>query len=80
LSDLKINISDQNEAIAILTNLPNLHFLNGKSTKEEGTGLDIEDRDIDQFSLNNEIENFNVKILFFKFKFFCNLGNIQQNK
>jgi hypothetical protein len=68
LSDLKINISDQNEAIAILTNLPKLQYLNGKSTKEEGTGLDIEDRDIDQFSLNNEIENFNVKFLILKLK------------
>jgi hypothetical protein len=57
---LKINISDQNEAIAILTNLPNLQFLNGKSTREEGTGVDIEDKEIDLFSLNNEIENFNV--------------------
>lgn len=60
LTELKINLSNQNDAIAILTNLPNLTFLNGKSTKEDTVGVDIEDKEIDTYSLNNEIENFNV--------------------
>ncbi len=48
-----------------MTNLPNLTYLNGKSTREETVGVDIEEKEIDSFSLNNEIENFNVKIFFY---------------
>ena len=63
LTELKINLSNQNDAIEILTNLPNLTFLNGKSTREETGGVDIDEKEIDSISLNNEIENFNVSIL-----------------
>ncbi len=35
LIDLKLNIADQNQAIVILTSLPSLQMLNGKSTKNE---------------------------------------------
>jgi hypothetical protein len=62
LTELKINLSNQDEAIAILTNLSNLIFLNGKSTREETGGVDIDEKEIDSISLNNEIENFNVSI------------------
>jgi len=60
LSDLKINLSDQNEALLILDNLPYLNFLNGKSTKEENYTVDIEDKEIESISLNDEITNFNL--------------------
>ncbi len=62
MTELKINLSNQNDALAILSNLPNLVYLNGKSTREETGGVDIDEKDIDSFSLNNEIENFNVLI------------------
>jgi hypothetical protein len=60
LSELKINLSNQDDAIAILSNLPNLAVLNDKSTKEEGITVDIEEKDIEMITLNNEIQNFNV--------------------
>ena len=66
LSDLKLNIANQEEAISILSNLPNLLFLNGKSTREETSGgVDIDEKEIENFSLNNEIQNFNVNFFLF---------------
>jgi hypothetical protein len=59
LIDLKINLSTQNEALMILNQLPNLLYLNGKSTRDETHIVDIEDKDIESISLNNEIANFN---------------------
>ena len=60
LVDLRINLSSNEEAIEILSNLPNLIMLNGKSTKEDGENLDIDGNEIDSVSLHNEISNFNV--------------------
>jgi hypothetical protein len=59
LIDLKINLSTQNEALMILNLLPNLQYLNGKTTKDETHIVDIEDKEIESISLNNEITNFN---------------------
>jgi hypothetical protein len=59
LIDLKINLSTQNEAFLILNQLPNLQYLNGKSTRDETHIVDIEDKEIESISLNNEISNFN---------------------
>lgn len=60
LVDLKINLSDQNEALLILENLPYLSFLNGRSTKEENYTVDIDDKIVEKISLNDEISNFNL--------------------
>jgi hypothetical protein len=60
LVDLKINLTTQNEAFLILNNLVNLHYLNGKSTRDETHIVDIEDKEIESISLNNEISNFNA--------------------
>lgn len=62
LVDLRINLSNHEEAIEILTNLPNIAMLNGKSTKEEANNVDIDGNEIDSVSLHNEISNFNVRI------------------
>ena len=59
MGNLKINLSDQNEALLILDNLPYLNYLNGKTTKEENYSVDIEDNEIESISLNDEITNFN---------------------
>ena len=62
--DLKINIADQDQAIVVLSNLRNLEMLNGKSTRnEEPEKVDIEEKDAELYSLNEEIGNFNVLIL-----------------
>lgn len=36
-----------------------MHYLNGKSTRDETHIVDIEDKEIESISLNNEISNFN---------------------
>lgn len=56
---MKINLLTQTEAILTLQELPNLIYLNGKSTKEDFI-IDIDEADIEKFSLNGEIENFNL--------------------
>lgn len=60
LIDLRINLTNHEEAIEILTNLPNIAMLNGKSTKEDANNVDIDGNEIDSVSLHNEISNFNV--------------------
>jgi hypothetical protein len=61
LIDLKINLSTQNEALAILNNLQNLEFLNGKSTKDDEVHIvDIEEKEIENISIDKEeLEKFN---------------------
>jgi hypothetical protein len=59
LIDLKINLSTQNEAFLILNQLPHLQYLNAKSTRDETHIVDIDDKEIESISLNNEISNFN---------------------
>ena len=67
LKELYINISNQENAIAILSNLPNLIILNGQNTNESSTisnnrnltirknsTFDLDNRK--DFSLNDEIE------------------------
>lgn len=58
--DLKINLSDQKEAILILNSMSYLQYLNGKSTKDDSHIVDIDDREIESISLNDEITNFNL--------------------
>lgn len=44
----------------ILNNIPNLQLLNGKSTKDDSHVIDIDDKEIESISLNDEISNFNT--------------------
>ena len=78
MTDLKINLSDQNEALLILDSLPYLNFLNGKSTKEENYTVDIEDKEIESISLNDEITNFNL--IFSKISEKINIVNKDKNQ
>ena len=59
LTDLKVDLTDQNQVLLILSQIPKLIFLNGKSTKEAVTIVDIEEKDIQDISLQNEVEIFN---------------------
>lgn len=59
LIDLKITITRQEEALSILSEVPQLQRLNDKSTREEIEVIDIDDEDIEHISLNKEINNFN---------------------
>ena len=59
LSNLKISIDRQEEALLVLQCLTNLTFLNGKPTKPSNNfEIDIEDADVDNISLDHELENF----------------------
>jgi hypothetical protein len=62
LTDLRISLGSRDEAISVLTNLPNILYLNGNSTKYENTNIDIDAKDIETITLNSEIDNFNVFI------------------
>ena len=59
LTDLKIDLTDQNQVLMILSQIPKLIFLNGKSTKEAVTIVDLDEKDIQDISLQNEVETFN---------------------
>ena len=59
LKRLKIDLFTQDNAYYILSNLPNLDYLNDKQTKEEQSPIDISDQEMDNTSLKNEIPNFN---------------------
>ena len=66
LKSLKISIEKPEEALFVLQNLPFLEFLNDKRTKQKQqpqsnlkvNSYDVEEIDIEQISLDNELENF----------------------
>ena len=78
LTDLKIDLTDQNQVLMILSQIPKLIFLNGKSTKEAVTIVDLDEKDIQDISLQNEVESFNEIINKLNEKE-ENLNNNQQN-
>jgi hypothetical protein len=57
---LRISLGNRDEAISVLTQLPNIQYLNGNSTKYENSNIDIDAKDIEAITLNSEIDNFNV--------------------
>ena len=63
LTDLKVDLTDQNQVLMILSQIPKLIFLNGKSTKEAVTIVDLDEKDIQDISLQNEVESFNEIII-----------------
>ena len=59
LTDLKIDLVDQNQVLLILSSIPRLIFLNGKSTKEAITIVDVDEKDIEEISLQNDLQIYN---------------------
>ena len=59
LTDLKIDLVDQNQVLLILSSIPRLIFLNGKSTKEAITIVDVDEKDIEDISLQNDLQIYN---------------------
>ncbi len=55
LTDLKIDLTDQNQVLLILSQIPKLILLNGKSTKDAINIIDVDEKDIDEISLQNEL-------------------------
>ena len=65
LTELSIDLNTQENAFLIISQMPNLLILNGKSTKdddeedENNNIVDLNENEIDKASLKNEIPNFN---------------------
>ena len=59
LVELEIDLEDQNEVLFTLTNLPKLNMLNGKITKNNFTIVDIDIKDIEDISLQNNLDENN---------------------
>ena len=59
LTDLKIDLTDQNQVLMILSQIPKLIFLNGKSTKDAITIVDVDEKDIEDISLQNDLQIYN---------------------
>lgn len=57
---MKINLSTQSEALIVLNNLPGLVYLNGELIKEDLITIDIDEKEVENFSLTSEISNFNI--------------------
>lgn len=55
LTDLKIDLTDQNQVLLILSQIPKLIMLNGKSTKDAVTIVDVDEKDIEHISLQNDL-------------------------
>lgn len=58
---MKIDLFSQDHAHCILSQLPQLKYLNDNATKDEPKPLDVDDRELDSTSLKNEIPNFQVR-------------------
>ena len=58
LTDLKIDLINQNQVLLILNQIPTWILLNGKSTKDTISIIDIEQKDIEDLSLENEFPLF----------------------
>ena len=48
MTDLKINLSTEHEAVIVLENLPNLEVLNGKSTEDEESESKTEENHLEK--------------------------------
>ena len=59
LTDLKIDLVDQNQVLMILSSIPKLIFLNGKTTKDAITIVDVEEKDIEDISLQSDLQAYN---------------------
>lgn len=64
LCELKIDLFSQEHAHCILSQLPQLKYLNENATKEDQKPLDIDDKELDLTSLKNEIPNFQVLLYY----------------
>ena len=59
LIDLYIDLDDQNQVLSALSKIPKLTLLNGKSTKSPSTIVDVEVKDIEDVSLENNLDDYN---------------------
>ena len=55
MADLKIDLTDQNQVLLILSQIPKLIMLNGKSTKDAVTIVDVDEKDIEHINLQNDL-------------------------
>ena len=60
LTDLNLDLDDQNQVLSVLSNIPRLIMLNGKPTKATFTIVDVDVKDIEDISLQNNLEEYNI--------------------
>ena len=58
LTELKIDLSNQDKVLLVLSNIPKLILLNEKSTKNQSTIVDIDIKDIENISLENDLDEY----------------------
>ena len=58
LTELKIDLSNQDKVLLVLSNIPKLILLNEKSTKNKSTIVDIDIKDIENISLENDLDEY----------------------
>ena len=58
LTELKIDLSNQDKVLLVLSNIPKLTLLNEKSTKNKSTIVDIDIKDIENISLENDLDEY----------------------
>ena len=60
LTDLNMDLDDQNQVLLVLSNIKRLIMLNGKPTKATFTIVDVDVKDIEDISLQNSLEEYNI--------------------
>jgi hypothetical protein len=58
LKELKIDLNNQDKVLLVLTNIPKLTSLNEKSTKNQSSIVDIDIKDIEDISLDNDLDEY----------------------
>ena len=59
LTELKIDLDDQKQVLLTLSNLPKLLFLNERPTKGSFSIVDLDSKDIEDITLQNNLDDYN---------------------
>ena len=59
LTELQIDLENQNQVLQVLTNMPKLLTLNEKQTKSSFSIVDVDYKDIEDISLSNNLDYYN---------------------
>lgn len=64
LTELQMNLENQNQVLQILSNLPKLKILNEKPIKNSFSIVDVDYKDIEDISLSNNLDYYNEIVRF----------------
>jgi hypothetical protein len=66
LTDLKIDFSNSSQVQTLLNKIPNLLYINGKSTEEYITAVDVNKEYVDEISIEKKLPEFNDLFVMFQ--------------